>query len=88
MKEKPLSPRVQTKAEVQPEASKVVELMPGIYQLRGEKPGSHVYLIKGDTKNVLIDTGVSGKFPVLKHRLAELDMRVKDENMIILTHEH
>lgn len=88
MKEKPLSPRVQTKAEVQPEASKVVELMPGIYQFRGEKPGSHVYLIKGDTKNVLIDTGVAGKFPVLKRRFTELDMRVKDVNLIILTHEH
>lgn len=88
MKEKPLSPRVRTKAEVQPETSKVVELMPGIYQLRGEKPGSHVYLIKGDTKNVLIDTGVAAKFIVLKRRLTELGMRVRDINLIILTHEH
>ena len=88
MKEKPLSPRVQTKAEVQPELSKVIELAPGIYQLRGEKPGSHVYLIKGDTKNVLIDTGVAGKFPVLKRRLTELGLHVRDVNLIILTHEH
>lgn len=88
MKEKPLSPRAQTKAEVQPEPSKVIELAPGIYQLRGEKPGSHVYLIKGHTKNVLIDTGVAGKFPVLKRRLAELSLHVRDVNLIILTHEH
>ena len=88
MKEKPITRRDQTKVEVQPEPSKVIELVPGIYQFRGEKPGSHVYLIKGDTKNVLIDTGVAGKFPVLKHRFTELDMRVKDVNLIILTHEH
>ena len=88
MKEKPLRPRAQTKAEVQPEPSKVVELVPGIYQLRGEKPGSHVYLIKGATKNVLIDTGVAGKFSVLKRELAELGLRIRDINLVILTHEH
>jgi glyoxylase-like metal-dependent hydrolase (beta-lactamase superfamily II) len=88
MKEKPLNPGVTTKAEVQPEPPKVIELVPRIYQLRGEKPGSHVYLIKGDTKNVLIDTGVAGKFPVLKRRLTELGLHVKDVNLIILTHEH
>jgi glyoxylase-like metal-dependent hydrolase (beta-lactamase superfamily II) len=88
VKEKPLTRRGRTKVEVQPEPSKLIELSPGIYLFRGEKPGSHFFLIKGDTKNVLIDTGVSGKFPVLKHRLAELDMRVKDVNLIILTHEH
>jgi hydroxyacylglutathione hydrolase len=88
VKDKPLSPRVPTKAEVQPEPSKVIELAPGIYQLRGEKPGSHVYLIKGDTKNILIDTGVAGKFPVLKRRLTELGLHVKDVKLIILTHEH
>jgi hydroxyacylglutathione hydrolase len=88
MKKKPSNPRVQTKVEVQPEPSKVIELMPGIYQFRGEKPGSHAYVIKGDTKNVLIDTGVAGKFPVLKRRLTELGLRVRDVNLIILTHEH
>ena len=61
MKERPIKPRVHTKAEVQPEPSGVIELVQGIYQLRGEKPGSHVYLIKGDTKNVLVDTGIAGR---------------------------
>jgi hydroxyacylglutathione hydrolase len=88
VKEKPLSPRAQTRTEVQPEPSNIIELAPGIYQFRGEKPGSHVYLIKGDTKNVLIDTGVAGKFPVLKRRLTELGLHVRDVNLIILTHEH
>ncbi len=88
MKEKPLNPRGQARAEVQPEPSKLIELAPGIHLLRGEKPGSHVYLIKGDTKNVLIDTGVAGKFSVLKRRLTQLGLHVRDVNLIILTHEH
>jgi hydroxyacylglutathione hydrolase len=88
VKKKRVIPQVQTKGQVQPEQSQVIELVPGIYQLRGEKPGSHVYLIKGDTKNTLIDTGVAGKFPVLKRRLAELGLHVRDINLVILTHEH
>jgi hydroxyacylglutathione hydrolase len=88
LKEKALRLRAEAKAEVQHEPSKVIELGPGIYQLRGEKPGSHVYLIKGDTKNVLIDTGIASRFSALKRRLAELGLRVKDVNLIILTHEH
>ena len=88
MKGKSLDPKVQAKAEVKPEASKVVELAPGIYQFRGEKPGSHVYLVKGDTKNVLIDTGFAGTFPILERRLRELGLHVRDINLIILTHEH
>jgi hydroxyacylglutathione hydrolase len=88
VKAKRLSPRVQAKAEMQSAPSKVIELAPGIYQFRGEKPGSHVYLIRGDTKNILIDTGVAGKFPVLRHRLAEAGVRARDVNLIVLTHEH
>jgi len=88
MKKKPVMPRAQTKAEVRPEQSQVIELVPGIYEFRGEKPGSHVYLIKGTTKNVLIDTGVAGKFSVLKRQLAESGVRTRDIDLVILTHEH
>ena len=88
MKEKPPRPRVPPEAQVQPELFKVVELATGIYQIRGEKPVGHVYLIKGDSKNVLIDTGVAATFPILERRLAELGLHVTDVNLIILTHEH
>jgi hydroxyacylglutathione hydrolase len=82
------SRRVQSKDPEQQEPLKIVELAPHIYQFRGEKPGSHVYLIKGDTKNVLIDTGMAAGFSALKSRLTKLGLRVKDINLIILTHEH
>jgi len=82
------SPRRQTKAAMQTEPSGAIELVSGIYQLHGEKPGSHAYLIKGDAKTVLVDTGVAGEFPTLRRRLKELGLGIGDVNLIILTHEH
>lgn len=69
-------------------SNKVVELGPEIYQFRNEKPGSHVYLIKGSKKNVLIDTGTTNNFTLLKDRLSDVGLRVKDTHLILLTHEH
>jgi hypothetical protein len=63
VKKKPLGPRVQIKAEVQPESSQVIELAPAIYQLRGEKPGSHVYLIKGIPRMFLLIPGLPANSP-------------------------
>jgi len=68
--------------------SRIVELRPDIYLIKAEKPGSHVYLIKGNNKNVLIDTGMTANFPHLKASLQELNLRLKDIHFIILTHEH
>jgi glyoxylase-like metal-dependent hydrolase (beta-lactamase superfamily II) len=65
-----------------------VELRPGIYQFLGEKPGSHVYLVRGWDKNVLIDTGVSSNFPNLEECLKKLGLKVKDVHLVVLTHEH
>ena len=69
-------------------APRIVELRPDIFQFRSDKPGSHIYLIKGDAKNALIDTGTAGHFPVLKKRLSEVGLRVRDIQLILLTHEH
>ena len=70
------------------EKSRLVELRPNIFQIRSDRPGSHVYLIKGAVKNVLIDTGVAANFPSLKAGLAEAGLKPKDIHLIILTHEH
>jgi hydroxyacylglutathione hydrolase len=68
--------------------SSPVELRPNIYQLPAEKPGSHVYLIKGETKNILIDTGLTANFPILASQLEELGLSTEDIHFVILTHEH
>lgn len=68
--------------------SSPTELKPNVYQLPAEKPGSHVYLIRGDNKNVLVDTGMTENFPQLAGQLRRLGLRVKDIHFVILTHEH
>jgi hydroxyacylglutathione hydrolase len=70
------------------EKRNIVELRPNIYQIFAEKPSSHIYLLKGEAKNVLIDTGMAAHFPVLKERLAEVGPRPGDIHLIILSHEH
>jgi len=68
--------------------NKLTELRPGIYQFYGEKPGSHVYLICGLDKNVLIDTGITSNFSYISKCLRETGLKVKDVSFVLLTHEH
>jgi glyoxylase-like metal-dependent hydrolase (beta-lactamase superfamily II) len=68
--------------------AKIAELKPGVFQFRSERPGSHVYLIKGLTKNVLIDTGTASNYSNLTQALAELGLKPSQIHLIILTHEH
>jgi len=70
------------------EKPKIVELKPDIYQIRAVSPGSHVYLIKGTRKNVLIDSGMADGFVHLKGCLSEIGLEPDDIHLIILTHEH
>ena len=68
--------------------SKIVEIRTGIYQFLSEKPGSHVYLIRGWDKNVLIDTGISSNFRHLVGCLRQLGLKARDIDLVVLTHEH
>ncbi|UCB43244.1 MAG: MBL fold metallo-hydrolase [Dehalococcoidales bacterium] len=70
------------------ESPKTIEVRPGIYQFRSEKPGSHIYLIRGESKNVLIDTGTTNHFPLLKSRFSDVGLRIRDIHLLLLTHEH
>ena len=66
----------------------IVELKPDIYQIRAVRPGSHVYLIKGTQKNVLIDVGLADSFPHVKECLSHVGLEPGDIHLIVLTHEH
>jgi hydroxyacylglutathione hydrolase len=67
---------------------RIVELKPNIYQIRSERPGSHVYLIKGTAKNVMIDTGTASNYANLEACLKVVGLVPEDIHLIILTHEH
>ena len=65
-----------------------VELRPGIFQIPADKAGSHVYLLKGTSKNMLIDTGTAASFPSLEASLSELGLKASAIHFVVLTHEH
>ncbi|MFC2019804.1 MBL fold metallo-hydrolase [Chloroflexota bacterium] len=70
------------------EPNRIITIRPDIYQIYAMKPGSHVYLVKGSDKNMLIDTGVVTGFPVLEERLNDVGLAPQDIDLVVLTHEH
>jgi hydroxyacylglutathione hydrolase len=66
----------------------IIELQPNIFRLKGEDTSSHSYLIRGDYKNVLIDSGVDKNFSKLQKSLLTLGLKIRDIDIVINTHEH
>ena len=66
----------------------IMELQPNIFRLKGEDTSSHSYLIRGDYKNVLIDSGVDKNFSKLQKSLLTLGLKIRDIDIVINTHEH
>jgi glyoxylase-like metal-dependent hydrolase (beta-lactamase superfamily II) len=70
------------------EDNHIEEMHPNIFWLKGEGTSSHSYLIRGDYKNVLIDSGVDKNFSRLQEALLRLGFKVRDIDIVINTHEH
>ncbi|MBI4619500.1 MAG: MBL fold metallo-hydrolase [Desulfobacterales bacterium] len=68
--------------------NRITELCPNIFLIRGEDTSSHSYLIRGDYKNLLIDSGVDKNFSRLQKSLLTLGLKVRDIDIVINTHEH
>lgn len=68
--------------------NKILELQSNLYILYGESSGSHSYLIQGEYKNVLIDSGLDKNYHTLQKSLLTLGLKMRDIDIIINTHEH
>jgi len=69
-------------------SAEVTEVQPGIFQIRGLNGSSHSYVIKGNYKNVMIDSGSDQNFPVLERGLFRIGLKVRDIDLVINSHEH
>ena len=74
--------------EIMAKDDQIIELQPDIFRLKGEGSSSHSYLIRGDYKNVLIDSGVDKNFSKLQKSLLTLGLKIRDIDIVINTHEH
>jgi glyoxylase-like metal-dependent hydrolase (beta-lactamase superfamily II) len=64
------------------------EVIPNLYLFKTKTPSCNSYLILGETMNVLIDPGINKHFKILKKDLEELDINLRELDMVINTHEH
>ena len=69
-------------------STEVTELQPGIFQIRGLNGSSHSYVIKGNYKNVMIDSGSDQNFPVLERGLFRIGLKVRYFDLVFNSHEH
>ncbi len=66
----------------------ITELRDHIFRIKSRPPCCHVYVIKGDNKNVMIDPGFSENYENIKLNLSKLGLKEKGIHLIVLTHEH
>jgi glyoxylase-like metal-dependent hydrolase (beta-lactamase superfamily II) len=66
----------------------VRRIKPNIWQFKFKRFSSHVYLIKLENKNILIDTGSRAIRKELIKNLETLKMKPEDIDIILLTHNH
>ncbi len=74
---------------------KVIPLLTGTHAMKETPEGVDIYdhssavtLLQSEGKNMLVDTAGRGKFPVLKEKLAALDLKPEDIDYVVLTHFH
>lgn len=66
----------------------VVEVQPGLLQLRSLSRAANAFLIVGDRRRVLVDAGFASTFPALAEALAAAGHPLETIDMCVLTHEH
>jgi glyoxylase-like metal-dependent hydrolase (beta-lactamase superfamily II) len=66
----------------------IKKISPNVFQFYFQEFGSCVYLIQLNNKNILIDTSSKINQTELIQNLNELEIKIKDVDIIILTHLH
>jgi glyoxylase-like metal-dependent hydrolase (beta-lactamase superfamily II) len=69
-------------------SSGIRELQPDIFMIEGHGTSSHSYIIKGDYATLLIDSGVDANFITLQKSLLRINLRIRDIDIVVNTHEH
>lgn len=60
------------------------EIIPNLYLIKTKKPSCNSYLIAGNQKKILIDSGVNEHFRYLKKNIKKIGFDIHDLNMVII----
>ena len=66
----------------------LIQAAEDVYQIRFKNRAANAYLVRGKSRTILIDVGLSSNFPHLLECLKHLDCPPEKIDMVILSHEH
>jgi len=66
----------------------LIQAADNVYQIRFKNRAANAYLVRGSSRNILIDVGLSSNFPHMVECLRHLDCPPEKIDMVVLSHEH
>jgi glyoxylase-like metal-dependent hydrolase (beta-lactamase superfamily II) len=70
------------------EICSLIQAAEDVYQIRFKNRAANAYLLRGRTRTILIDVGLSSNYPSLVQCLAHLGCTPEAIDMVVLSHEH
>src|SRR5207244_1292385 len=66
----------------------LIEAAPDVYQIRFKNRAANAYLVRGSSRTILIDIGLSSNFAHLQQCLDHVGCALDQIDMLVLSHEH
>jgi hydroxyacylglutathione hydrolase len=66
----------------------LIQVREDVYQIRFKNRAANAYLVRGKSRTLMIDVGLSSSFPHLRECLEYVDCPLNKIDMIVLSHEH
>ena len=66
----------------------LIEAAEDVYQIRFKNRAANAYLVRGSSRTIMIDVGLSSNYPHLLTCLGHIGVKPDDIDMVVLSHEH
>ena len=66
----------------------LIQAAENVYQVRFKNRGANAYLVRGKSRTIMIDVGLSSDYPSLLECLHHLDCPPEKIDIVVLSHEH
>ena len=66
----------------------LIQAAENVYQVRFKNRAANAYLVRGNSRTILIDVGLSSNYPHLLDCLGHLGCPPEKIDMVVLSHEH
>ena len=70
------------------EVCSLIKAAEDVYQIRFKNRAANAYLVRGKSRTIMIDVGLSSNFPALLKCLDHVGCKPEAIDMVILSHEH